>query len=210
MSAKKILLYDDHDTLRESLQELLALNEGFRVYPLSEAIHIEDDLVTIEPHVILMDIDMPNVNGVDAVIRIRKIDPSIPIIMLTIFEENEYIFKSICAGANGYILKRFITTELIPAIESVLCGGAPMTGLIARKVLKILSNQSKVTPTITLLDKEKEILQQLVNGNSYKMIAHNLGITIDSVRFNIKKIYEKLHVHSAVEAVTKAINEKLL
>jgi len=159
----------------------------------------------------LMDIDMPEVNGVEAVKRIRKLNPQLPIIMLTVFDDNENIFKAIYAGASGYILKRYVTVEIVAAIHNVLTGGAPMTGTVAKKVLQMLPVAiSAEEENQVLTVKEKDILQLLVNGYSYKMIASEISISIDTVRFHIKKIYDKLHVHSSTGAVSKAIKEKLI
>jgi len=158
-----------------------------------------------------MDIDMPAVNGVQAVKMIRKINDNLPVIMLTVFDDNENIFKAICAGASGYILKRYATEEIPSAIRNVLTGGAPMTGSVARKVLQMVPQaKDEQQEKADLSKKETDILQLLVNGYSYKMIATEIGISIDTVRFHIKKIYDKLHVHSATEAVSHALKNKLL
>ena len=172
---------------------------------------VTTDLKELKPDVILMDIDMPVVNGVQAVRNIRRIDEHIPIIMLTVFDDNENIFNAICAGASGYILKRYATEEIPGAIRDVLTGGAPMTGSVARKVLQMVPQaKNEEQEKSDLSKKETEILQLLVNGYSYKMIAAELKISIDTVRFHIKKIYDKLHVHSATEAVSKALKDRLI
>lgn len=210
--AIEILVYDDNEAIRESLHTLIGEEPDFEVIAmLSNAETVETDINELKPDVILMDIDMPKVDGVQAVKRIRKINPEVPIIMLTVFDDNENIFNAIYAGASGYILKRYTALEIPAAIRNVLGGGAPMTGTVAKKVLQMLpvaktSEQEKTDLTI----KETEILRLLINGYSYKMIAAEVGIGIDGVRFHIKKIYDKLHVHSATEAVSKAFKEKLL
>jgi DNA-binding NarL/FixJ family response regulator len=172
---------------------------------------VEIDIRELDPDVVLMDIDMPVVNGVEAVRRIRKINESLPIIMLTVFDDNENIFNAICAGASGYILKRYASDEIPAAIRNVLSGGAPMTGSVARKVLLMVPTARNTEEEKTdLSTRETQILQLLVQGYSYKMIAASVGISLDTVRFHIKKIYDKLHVHSATEAVSKAIKDKLV
>ena len=210
--AVQILVYDDSDVIRESLRTLLFEEPGFEVIAmLANAETVETDIGQLKPDVVLMDIDMPEVNGVEAVKRIRKLDPQLPIIMLTVFDDNENIFKAIYAGASGYILKRYVTVEIIGAIHNVLSGGAPMTGTVAKKVLQMLPVAvSAEEENQVLTVKEKDILQLLVNGYSYKMIASEISISIDTVRFHIKKIYDKLHVHSSTGAVSKAIKEKLV
>jgi DNA-binding NarL/FixJ family response regulator len=178
---------------------------------LANAETVETDISQLKPDEVLMDIDMPEVNGVEAVKRIRKLNPQLPIIMLTVFDDNENIFKAIYAGASGYILKRYVTVEIVAAIHNVLTGGAPMTGTVAKKVLQMLPVAiSAEEENQVLTVKEKDILQLLVNGYSYKMIASEISISIDTVRFHIKKIYDKLHVHSSTGAVSKAIKEKLI
>ena len=210
--AIKILLYDDNDALRTSMEALIADDEGMELAALMpNAETVETDISEIKPDVVLMDIDMPAVNGVEAVRRIRKINDRLPVIMLTVFDDNENIFNAIYAGASGYILKRYATEEVPNAVRMVLEGGAPMTGSVARKVLMMVPQaKSDEQEKSNLSQKETAILQFLVNGFSYKMIAAELKISIDTVRFHIKKIYDKLHVHSATEAVSKAIKDKLV
>ena len=178
---------------------------------ISNAETVQTDIVELKPDVVLMDIDMPEVNGVEAVKLIREVNPAIPVIMLTVFDDNENVFNALCAGACGYILKRYAAVEIPSAIRTVLKGGAPMTGTIARKVLQMLpvagTSEKK---NVLLTAREIEILQLLVNGYTYKMISAEVKITLDGVRFHIKKIYDKLHVHSATEAVSKAIKDKLV
>jgi DNA-binding NarL/FixJ family response regulator len=208
----KILAYDDSEALRASMEILISDEEDFDLLALMpNAETVETDIKEMKPDVVLMDIDMPVVNGVEAVRKIRSTDEKLPVIMLTVFDDNENIFKAICAGASGYILKRYATEEIPSAIRMVLAGGAPMTGSVARKVLQMVPQAGTAEQEKSNLSaKEITILQFLVNGYSYKMIASELKISIDTVRFHIKKIYDKLHVHSATEAVSKAIKNKLV
>jgi Response regulator containing a CheY-like receiver domain and an HTH DNA-binding domain len=208
----RILLYDDNDALRQSIQAMISDEHDMEfIAGMPNAETVETDIKELEPDVVLMDIDMPTVNGVEAVKRIRRINESQPIIMLTVFDDNENIFKAICAGASGYILKRYASIEIPDAIRNVLTGGAPMTGTIARKVLQMIPRAVTTNEEKTdLSEKEISILQLLVQGYSYKMIAAQLKISHDTVRFYIKKIYDKLHVHSATEAVSKAIKDRLI
>lgn len=208
----RILLYDDNDALRQGIQALISDEHDMEfIAGMPNAETVETDIKELEPDVVLMDIDMPAVNGVQAVERIRRINDSLPIIMLTVFDDNENIFKAICAGASGYILKRYASIEIPDAIRNVLTGGAPMTGTIARKVLQMVPRADITKEEKTdLSEKEISILQLLVQGYSYKMIAAQLKISHDTVRFYIKKIYDKLHVHTATEAVSKAIRDRLI
>ncbi len=208
----KVLIYDDNESLRASMEALINEDPGLEILAsMPNAETVNADIDELKPDVILMDIDMPIVNGVQAVKKIRRISPDLPIIMLTVFDDNENIFNAICAGASGYILKRYATEEIPGAIRDVMSGGAPMTGSVARKVLQMVPQAKSAEQERSDLSKrETEILQYLVNGFSYKMIAAEINISIDTVRFHIKKIYDKLHVHSATEAVSKALKDRLI
>ena len=179
---------------------------------MSNAETVETDVRELKPDVVLMDIDMPAVDGVAAVRRIRKLDGVLPVIMLTVFDDNENIFNAVCAGASGYILKRCATEELTAAIRNVMTGGAPMTGVVARKVLQMVPAAKGPVEEgrAELSQREVQILQLLARGFSYKMIAAEIGVSMDTVRFHIKNIYDKLHVHSAPEAVSKGLRGKLI
>jgi len=210
--AIRILIYDDNAALRMSMDALLSDEADMDVVAtIPNPENVISDLKMFKPDVVLMDIDMPAVSGVQAVKIIRNTYKDLPVIMLTVFDDNENIFKAICAGASGYILKMYATEEVPAGIRNVLKGGAPMTGSIAKKVLMMVP-QAKTSEQekCNLSPKETAILQLLVNGYSYKMIAAEVKISIDTVRFHIKKIYDKLHVHSATEAVSRTLRDNLL
>jgi DNA-binding NarL/FixJ family response regulator len=197
--------------MRESLRLLIDDEPEFEVTAmLDNAETVETDIRELNPDIVLMDIDMPNVDGVAAVKKIRSFNADIPVIMLTVFDDNENIFSAICAGASGYILKRQVSLEISAAIRNALAGGAPMTGTVAKKVLQMLPAGDTASSKTILTSKETEILKLLSNGYSYKMIAGAINISIDTVRFHIKKIYEKLHVNSSTQAVSKAIKDRLV
>lgn len=164
----------------------------------------------LDPDVILMDIDLPGINGIEAVKLIRGINPQVQIIMLTVFDDNTHVFDAMYAGANGYLLKKYISDKLLHAIQEVLQGGAPMSPSIARMIITSLQQPTVAAKDYSLTNREKEILQLLSSGNSFKMIAAELSISLDTVRTHIKHIYDKLHVRSQIEAVSKAIQEKLV
>ncbi len=208
----KVLLYDDHAGLRMSISVLLSTEPDITLAAaLPNALALETDIKNYRPHIVLMDIEMPGITGIEAVKRIRGFDADLPILMLTVFEDNDHIFDAVCAGASGYILKRSAPDELPMAIRNVLTGGAPMTGSVARKVLQMLpAARQPQQETYQLSPRETQTLQLLVEGYSYKMIAAQLNLSIDTVRFHIKKIYDKLHVHSATEAISKTLKNRIL
>jgi DNA-binding NarL/FixJ family response regulator len=159
-----------------------------------------------------MDIEMPGMSGIEGVKILRDKKPELKVLMQTIFEENEKIFQSICAGASGYILKNTSPSRILEAIKETYEGGAPMSPSIATKVLKMMQVQNGSSKNISfnLTEREKEVLSCLVKGMSYKLIADACFISIDTVRGHIRNIYEKLHVHSKSEAVAKAIKGKIV
>jgi DNA-binding NarL/FixJ family response regulator len=207
--AVRILIYEDNTILRESLSSLVASHESFNlVGAYSHVMNAIPEITELKPEVILMDIDMPGMTGIQAVRQIRKQDHEVAIVMLTVFDDNTHVFEALEAGASGYLLKKHISTKLFDAIQDVLQGGAPMSPNIARMVIESMQRHTAKDYQLTV--REKEILSSLSQGNSYKMIAAQFDISIDTVRTHIKKIYEKLQVHSQTEAVSKAINEKLV
>lgn len=164
------------------------------------------------PDVVLMDIDMPGISGIEAVQVIKDQFPNIQILMQTVFEENDKIFAALCAGASGYLLKKSPPQKMIEAILETYSGGAPMTASIAVKVLAMFRQQAAPLKHefIDLSEREKEILGWLIKGKSYKSVAAECFVSIDTVKSHVKHIYEKLHVHSKSEAVAKAIRQKIV
>jgi DNA-binding NarL/FixJ family response regulator len=210
MMAVKILIFEDNIDLREGLCQLLMLREEYQIVGnFGEASQAKEIVKKCSPDIILMDIDMPGINGVEAVRQIREQDLTTQIIMLTVFDDNKHVFDALMAGANGYLLKRNVSDRLVLAIQEVLEGGAPMSPSIARLVIDQLHIQ-KPTNQYMLSDREKEILKSLSKGNSFKLIAADLEISFETVRTHIKRIYDKLHVHSQGEAISKALHEKLV
>jgi DNA-binding NarL/FixJ family response regulator len=204
-----ILIFEDNPLLRESISSLIKLKEDWQLKGAYEnVLSVRAQLAEHNPDLILMDIDMPGMSGIDAVKQIRILNATVPIIMLTVFDDNTHVLDAIRAGASGYLLKKHLSTKLFDSIEEVLSGGAPMSPSIARMV--IASMQKTTENSYQLTPREKEILSLLSQGNSYKIIAAQSNISLDTVRSHIKKIYEKLHVHSQTEAVSKAIHEKLV
>ncbi|MEQ8243577.1 response regulator transcription factor [Fulvivirga sp.] len=206
----KVVVFEDNELLRESLTTLFSLDTNYHlVASLSDASQATAVIKKHNPDAVLMDIDMPGTTGIMAVRQIRMENSLVPIIMLTVFDDNQHVFEALGAGASGYLLKKHISTKLFEAIGDVLTGGAPMSPSIARMVLSSMQQKPVVQNPYHLTARETQILASLSKGNSYKLIASDMEISIDTVRTHIKKIYEKLHVHSQTEAVSKAIYEKL-
>lgn len=211
MIPHSVLLYEDNQLLSDSIQSMLRLNSNLKLLGAYEnPMQVNKHLESQHPDLLLMDIDMPGMTGIEAVTQVRSVNKDIPILMLTVFDDNQHVFDAICAGASGYLLKKHISTKLFSAIEEAMEGGAPMSPSIARMVLNSMHQKRSIENTYQLTPKEKEVLTSLSKGNSYKMIGAEHEISLDTVRSHIRKIYEKLHVHSQTEAVSKAINEKLV
>ena len=212
----KVAIFDDNKNLRESIAILLSTSEEINVVgAFPNVLHCLENIRETSPDIVLMDIEMPEMNGIEAVKKIKNEFPHIEVLMQTVFDDDERVFDSICAGASGYILKSFINTKLIDAITELRYGGSPMSPSIARKVMSKLQQnirpvEREEAPDYKLSPREKEVLGCIVNGLSYKMVAADLNISYETVRSHIKKIYEKLHVASLTEAVAKAINQKIV
>jgi DNA-binding NarL/FixJ family response regulator len=208
----EVLIYEDNSDMREGLVQLVNRTEGLKLSgAFPDCMSAEAQVKKLQPQVILMDIDMPGLTGIQAVQLIRHFDIDVHILMLTVFDTNEKIFDALCAGASGYLLKKTPPSKLVEAIQDVHTGGTPMTPEIAKRVLSYFSKQPvKSKAHYHLTDREKDILFCLTQGYSYKMIATQLQISIDTVRFHIKQIYLKLQVNSASEAVAKALREQIV
>jgi DNA-binding NarL/FixJ family response regulator len=206
----KILVYDDNPGRLEALELLIeSSNDMLFVGARKNCDDVEADILQMKPDVVLMDIDMPGTNGIAGLKRIRKQAPEVFIIMQTVFEDDEKIFTAIKAGAHGYFLKKTAPDKLFEGIHDVLEGGAPMTPSVARRVLQMFAQNSSESSKneFDLTEREIEILSMLSKGMSYKMIADASRITYHTVNAHLKKIYEKLHVHSATEAVSKVFSK---
>jgi DNA-binding NarL/FixJ family response regulator len=206
----RIAVYDDNKARRESLQALLQLNEGHEFAGSFEnCSNIVNDVEAAKPDLILMDIEMPLVNGIDGVRVVKRHFPHIKIIMQTVFDDDEKIFAAIQAGAEGYLLKSAGVLQITQSIDEVMNGGASMSPSIALKVMRYFSSQPQ-KENYNLTNKETETLKHLSQGLSYKMIADKMGISFFTVNNHVKKIYEKLQVHSLGEAVALAHKQKLV
>ena len=208
----KVLLYEDNPQLREGLTMLISGSDGFEVVAaFKNCNNVVEEVAAYQPDVILMDIDMPGINGIEGLKRLRENNREVKVLMLTVFDDNKNVFQAISNGANGYILKKTPPSKLLEYISEAQSGGAPMTASIATQVLKMFSSMNNEKgEDYNLSDREKQVLQLLVEGYSYKMIAGEMFISIDTVRSHIKKIDEKLHVNSKSEAVAKAFKDKIV
>jgi len=208
----KVAIFEDNPNYRVGLYQLINGSEGFEcVGAFEDCLNLLKDIANTKPDVVLMDIQMPGINGIEAVNILHEKYPDLKILMQTIFEESDKIFQSILAGASGYILKNTSPSRILDFIKETYEGGAPMSPSVATKVLKMVGQpaQEKVN-TFNLTEREKEILSCLVKGMSYKLIADACFISIDTVRGHIRNIYEKLHVHSKGEAIVAAIKGKIV
>jgi DNA-binding NarL/FixJ family response regulator len=208
----KVVIYEDNDDLRESFSYFVKSTENFQLCgAFTNCDKVELQMKELKPDVVLMDIEMPGTNGLEGLQRLKKIYPEINVIMLTVFDDNERVFESICLGATGYLLKRTPPAKILESIADVYHGGAPMSATIARKILAMFpSGGMSKKEEYTLTKRETDILSHLVQGYSYKMIADKCFISLETVRTHIKSIYDKLHVHSMSEAVAKAIRQRIV
>jgi RNA polymerase sigma factor (sigma-70 family) len=200
-----VSIVEDNDKLRGTLARVLDRADGFRC--VSQYANAEDalkDLPETKPDVVLMDINLPGMNGVKCVQQLKKILPEIQVMMLTVYEDTENIFNALAAGANGYMLKRTSSKELLEAIREVHRGGSPMTMHIARKVVQSFQQTAATAQTTeNLSDREQQVLDLLSKGLMYKEIADKLAISYETVHTYIRRIYEKLQVRTRTEAVAK-------
>ena len=206
----KIILFEDDDQLRQLLVLLLAQSDQFTVVgDYADCRKCDFYALRDEPDVVIMDIDMPGKSGIEGVRMIKEARPETYVVMYTMFEDDDKLFKSLCAGANGYLLKKTAPDKLEAAIIDVIHGGAPMSPSIARKVLFSFQANKKIT-NYDLSKREKEILQLLIEGYPTKQIASELFIAFDTVRTHLKNIYVKLHVNCGKEAISKTLRERII
>lgn len=210
----KVAVVEDNKTIREGLSVLISGTDGFKcigAYADCESFLKEFERLTVD--VVLMDIGLPGINGIEGVKKAKQINPDISILMLTVYDESEIVYDALCAGAYGYLVKKTPPSMLIEAIKEVYDGGSPMSSRIARQVITSFRNyinQSTINSQYNLSSREKEVLQHLADGSNYQEIADELFISVDTVRHHIRNIYKKLQVHSQSEAVAKAIRKKLI
>ena len=211
MNPIKVAIVEDNHYLREGLMQLINGTQGFKcVGAFADATDIVHNIRRADPQVILMDIDLPSkMNGAEATFQIKEAMPDIFIIIQTVFEDKTKIFQAIKAGASGYLLKNTPPAKLLEAIQDVVSGGSPMTPTIAYKALEMFRKADIPTPYDNsdslrqLTDRQKEVLESIVRGKSYKMIAEEFYISVDTVKFHVKNIYDILQIHSRYELMAR-------
>jgi DNA-binding NarL/FixJ family response regulator len=208
----RVAIYEDNDPLRNGLSHLVMGTDTLEfsgAYP--DCSQVIANCTALKPDVILMDIDMPGITGIEATELVKTKFPEINILIFTVFEDREKVFRALCAGATGYLLKKASAVQIIEAITELHNGGSPMSGEIARMVFQFFSaGPASKNNEYALSPREFDILRCLVTGDSYKMIADACSISIGTVRTHINSIYKKLHVNSKSEAVVKAMRERLI
>jgi DNA-binding NarL/FixJ family response regulator len=213
MSNIKVVIFEDNTNLRRGLTTLINGSTGFECPgAFGNCDNLVKNITDTKPDVVLMDIEMPGMNGIEAVKMMKPMFPDIKILMETIFEDDEKVFHSICNGAEGYILKNTPPAQILDAIREIHEGGSPMTPSIASKVLAMFRSGTsfKKDESYNLTDREMEILRYLVDGMSYKAVAEKCFVSLDTISSHVKNIYKKLQVHSKTEAVGKAIKGKIV
>ena len=209
-----VVVVEDNDAIREGLKILIDGTEGYScIGAFEDCESMLKQIKKLNPDVMLMDLAMPGMGGIEGIKKVKAILPELTILVLTIYEENDRIFDALVAGASGYLIKKTPPSKLLEAIKEAYEGGAPMSAQIARKVIEYFQNPKSTIQhknEYILTPREKEILSGLVEGHNFKAIADSLFISIETVRFHFRNIYKKLHVHSQSEAVAKAIKEGLI
>jgi DNA-binding NarL/FixJ family response regulator len=206
-----ISLVEDNQPLAEELQALFDSQPDMVVLDVFVSAELAmQNLSTRTPDLLIVDIRLPGMNGVELIKSLKPLFPELPILVLTMYDESDLIFDALKAGASGYILKRTAGDELCEAVRQIQRGGSPMSPSIARKVVQSFQAQPSlpVPPAAKLSPREEEVLELLANGALYKEIAGTLGISLDTVRTHLRRIYEKFHVHSRTEAVVKFLGQR--
>lgn len=203
-----VAIIEDIQEIKEGLEMLIDGSEGFKcVKTFSTGEEALSDLPSICPDVVLMDINLPGINGIEAVRNLKTKCPLSQFIMSTVYEDDENIFESLKAGASGYLLKKTAPSKILDSITEVYYGGSPMSSQIARKVIASFQQKNTIEETDVLTQREKEILKLLSKGLRYKEIAAELNISMDTVRTHTRHIYEKLQVQSRTEAINKVMGK---
>ena len=209
-----VAIVEDNKTIREGLAALISGTPGYNcVGSFPDCEKFLSNISKSDIDVVLMDIGLPGINGIEGVKKARKINPALNILMLTVYEESNVVFEALCAGACGYLVKKTPPSRLLEAIKDIYEGGSPMSSNIARQIISVfhqkkISNGNGVEHELS--PREKEVINHLADGYNYQEIADKIFISVDTVRHHIRNIYKKLHVHSQSEAVAKAIRKGII
>ena len=206
----RIVIVEDNRTIRDGLTVLMNATDGLNcVAGYRDCESMLENIKGDNPDLMLMDIGLPGMSGIEGIKQVKELFPEMVILVLSVYEDDENIFDAICAGASGYLIKKTPPAQLIEAIKEAHAGGSPMTSHIARRVVNFFQENLRLSEDsdIDLSEREKQILSNLAKGQSYKMIADTIYISIDTVRYHIRNIYKKMHVHSQSEAVAKALRK---
>ncbi len=221
----RLAVVEDDPHYRTSLEQLFSQADGFALAGsfaapppvLAEAERAMRERDTLPWDVVVMDLEMPRMNGIEATRRLKALAPGLKVVVVTVFEDPDAIVEAICAGADGYLLKKARAKELLEAVRAVAEGGAPLSSTVARKMLDVVrvlapaANGPQSSPTrLDLTEREQQVLRALVDGLSYKQIADALGISLGTVRSHVTAVYSKLHVHNVAEAVNRAMRKRLV
>ena len=207
----KIAIFEDNKKFRESLEFIIVTSNDMELCgSFEDTTRLQQKLEALQPDVVLMDINIPGKNGIEAVKEIKEHFPHMHVCMQTVFDDADKIFASLCNGASGYILKNTAPEKIIQAIHEVADGGSFFTPSVAKKVLNNFQQQPQQVEYTQLTEKEKEVLKYLVDGLSYKMIAGKVNVSFHTIHSHIRNIYDKLHVNSKGEAINKAMKNKLV
>lgn len=212
----RVAIFEDNKLVRDALEAILNGTQGFKCSgAFADVNNLERDIKRSQPDVVMMDIELPGLNGIEATEILQEKFPCVKILIQTVFDDSEKIFNALCAGASGYILKNDPPSKLLQAVHEVFNGGAPMSSSIAKKILQFFQNKNVILIPVEAMDyqlseREKEILTLMTGGHNFKTIAEKSFISYETVRTHVKKIYKKLHVASRSEAILKAQQQRLV
>ncbi len=208
----KVAVVEDHHKIREFLEFLLNSTEGFSCAGVFRTMEEALDRIAVDlPDIVLVDIGLPGMSGIEGIRRLKERHPKLPLVMNTVYDDDERIFDALCAGASGYLLKKMPPARLLDSIKEVAAGGAPMSPEVARRVIALFREiHPPERADYQLTPHETRLLNLLVDGHTYKSAAAELNVSVKTVSFHLQRIYEKLQVHSKSEAVAKALRNRVV